>query len=282
MAVTKVGLVRTLRSITLSAGNVIRMRCTFLGVGEAFDEQLANTSLLIEGRSVSAMLDCGFTAPPQLWRSMAEPLRLDIVWISHFHGDHWFGLPWLMVRMHEEGRRNPLVILGPKEIGSRVRNLAEMAYPGIMEKLCYDLVVQELKFGERFEYGEFSFRCAASNHSVKSQAVRVDSTDGSIVYSGDGSPTPDTAGLARGCDLLVQEAYALRQGAQGHGSVEQALGLALEAGAKTLALVHLGRRTAHGSGREAINSMLSASEQECIVPSPGDVLTISAAAKGET
>ena len=80
---------------------------TFLGVGEAFDEKLTNTSVLVkveEGCSnVRLLMDCGFTVPSQFWREGLHVDALDAVWISHFHGDHFFGVPALLVRFLEEG-----------------------------------------------------------------------------------------------------------------------------------------------------------------------------------
>ena len=71
------------------------LEVVFLGVGEAFDESLPNTSILVRpveesGPTTTLLLDCGFTAPPLFWREMPEPDALDGIWISHFHGDHCF------------------------------------------------------------------------------------------------------------------------------------------------------------------------------------------------
>ncbi|GAB7024652.1 MBL fold metallo-hydrolase [Salidesulfovibrio brasiliensis] len=256
------------------------MKCTFLGVGEAFDEELPNTSLLVFDGSGSVMLDCGFTAAPQLWRCMPHPVRLDAVWISHFHGDHWFGLPWLLARMHEEGRDKPLTVAGQREVGHRVKALAETAYPGLLDKLNFRLVFRELESGESAELGGFSVRCAVGEHSLRNQAIRLDSSHGSVFYSGDGRPTSATTELARGCDLLVQEAYALHGQTIGHGTVEAALEMARIAEPKALALVHLGRRVARRDSR-AINIKLAESGFRAFVPEPGDVWDVASAAKGE-
>ena len=49
------------------------MRVTFAGVGEAFDEKLPNTSLLVQSESSSILLDCGFTAACTLWDVIGNP-----------------------------------------------------------------------------------------------------------------------------------------------------------------------------------------------------------------
>ncbi len=92
------------------------MRVCFLGVGEAFDEHYPNTSLLVslpgpEGGS-NVLLDCGFTSPAAYYRHAPEDARtgsaLEAVWVSHFHGDHFLGLPLFLLRLWEEELDRPL------------------------------------------------------------------------------------------------------------------------------------------------------------------------------
>ncbi|MDD4733003.1 MAG: ribonuclease Z, partial [Desulfovibrio sp.] len=61
------------------------MRMIFSGVGEAFDETLPNTSILLEGTDgESLLLDCGFTAASAFWSVASRPLDLGAVCLSHF------------------------------------------------------------------------------------------------------------------------------------------------------------------------------------------------------
>jgi len=65
-------------------GGTVRVK--FIGVGEAFDEELSNTSIWVRtsegGHDSSILFDCGFTAPPAFWKSCPDPNNLDAVWIS--------------------------------------------------------------------------------------------------------------------------------------------------------------------------------------------------------
>jgi ribonuclease Z len=72
-----------------------RLRVTFVGIGEAFDEGLGNTSVLVRFPSPPAaagqiLLDYGFTPAHAFWRCSPDPMGLDAIWVSHFHGDHFF------------------------------------------------------------------------------------------------------------------------------------------------------------------------------------------------
>ena len=77
------------------------MQVQFIGVGEAFDERYANTSVLVTvpgpDGPTHVLLDCGFTAAAAYYRHANVGAALDAVWVSHFHGDHFLGLPLLLL-----------------------------------------------------------------------------------------------------------------------------------------------------------------------------------------
>lgn len=62
------------------------------------------------------LIDCGEATQIQLRRFKARFQSIDHVFISHLHGDHFFGLPGLLGSMHLLGRKQPLNIYGPKEL----------------------------------------------------------------------------------------------------------------------------------------------------------------------
>ena len=66
------------------------MEITFLGVGEAFDERLPNTSILVQTGSedggVTLLLDCGYSVPPRFWELGLETDNLDGIWIAERMG----------------------------------------------------------------------------------------------------------------------------------------------------------------------------------------------------
>jgi ribonuclease Z len=216
------------------------MKITFLGVGESCDPERPNTSLLVEtegGRRL--LLDCGFTVPHNYFAGITDPDQLDALWISHFHGDHFFGVPLLQIRFQEMGRQKPLVIVGQRGIEDTLSRALDLAYPGFAAKLTYPLAFQELESGPPAELLGLRWQAAANDHSQQSLALRLDADGRSLFYSGDGRPTPETVALAQGCDLAVHEAFHLQGESKGHGSVARCLDFAREAGVRRLALVHL-------------------------------------------
>lgn len=222
------------------------MKITFLGVGESCDPPQLNTSLLVEtsekdGSCRQLLLDCGFTVPHQYFAGSSDPDQLDGLWISHFHGDHFFGVPLLQLRLQEMGRRKPLVIVGQPGVSDKLTLALDLAYPGFGAKLTYPLEFHELAPGQSIKLLGLRWQVAANEHSQFSLALRLDARCRSLFYSGDGRPTPATIALAKGCDLVVHEAFHLHRESEGHGSVRRCLEFARQAEIPRLALVHMSR-----------------------------------------
>ena len=217
----------------------------FLGVGEAFDEVLPNTSLLIrcgaETSPVTLLLDCGFTAPPQFWREEPAVDALDGIWISHFHGDHFLGLPALLVRFREEGRNKALTLIGQKGIESFTRKAVDLAYPGFYEKLTFPIRFAEVEPKTDVAIFDLTLQTAENAHSQRDLALRIDARGTSIYYSGDGKPTPESMALAEGSQLIIHEAFDLETEVPGHGTAIGSLNMAKRCKASHLALVHIQR-----------------------------------------
>ncbi len=217
----------------------------FLGVGEAFDENLPNTSVLVrcgeKNSRVTLLLDCGFTATQQFWREEPDRDRLDGVWISHFHGDHFFGVPALLVRFWLEGRTKALTFLGQEGIDQIIRKSLDLAYPGMYKKLTFPLRFLEVEPKKDIEAFGLHFKAAENGHSQRDLALRIEAKGTSIYYSGDGRPTAEGMALAKGSQLIIQESFEMETGSLGHGTVKGSIEMARKCGATHLALVHIKR-----------------------------------------
>lgn len=67
------------------------------------------------------LIDCGEATQIQLLRYGLKASRIDHIFISHMHGDHYFGLPGLLSTLHLNGRTRPLHLYGPPELMEIVR-----------------------------------------------------------------------------------------------------------------------------------------------------------------
>lgn len=254
------------------------MKVTFLGVGEACDETSPNTCVLVqtlaEGHQRSILLDCGFTAPSPYWQHTPDPEDLDALWISHFHGDHFFGVPALLLRFWEKKRSKPLAIIGQTGLEKTITQAMEFAYPRFLPKLTYSLQFHEIEPGQKLHVAGLDWSAAESLHGQRNLAVRLDDGRHALFYSGDGLFSPETLVLAQGCHLAVHEAFQLDPVTPAHGTVRQCLDFAREAAVVTLALVHVQRDERRERYQEILTLLDKARDCHVILPEPGDMLEL--------
>jgi ribonuclease Z len=252
------------------------MRAVFVGVGESCDERLPNTSVLVEeqsrDRDCSVLFDCGFTVPFQYWRHCSDPEVLDALWISHFHGDHFFGVPALLLRFWEMKRRKSLVIMGQCGIQRLVERTMDLAYPSFRKKLTYALQFMEIEPGKPVPVVGWTWQTAENEHGQRSLAVRIEGGGKTLFYSGDGRPTAATLALASRCDLVIHEAYQLNHATFGHGTIEGCIEFARSAKAATLALVHLQRDLRRDRPQDVLKLLQGVEDVRVCLPEPGDVV----------
>jgi len=212
----------------------------FIGVGDACDPDYGNTSIhVVADNQVSILFDCGFSVPHTYFAFCDDPDQLDLVWISHFHGDHYFGLPLLLLRFWEMGRSKPLLLTGQTGIADKVYAAMDLAFPGFLKKLCYDVQFREIEPSEPQDIAGITFQAVETIHSERNLGILVTDGHKRLYYSGDGRPSDSVVEMVRDCDFVVHEAFTLNDEFPYHGSIAGCLELAKKSGIKNLALVHL-------------------------------------------
>lgn len=216
------------------------MKIIFLGVGEAFDENIPNNSQLIISKKAKLLLDCGMTAAPQVWKFNSDPNLLDAVYISHQHADHLFGLPGLLLRMWEGGRERNLTIICQKGLKKSFYDFMDFAYKGFTKNFKYKINLIESKENKEIEFGDLKLNFQKTIHSGENLAIKIADEKNTIIYSGDGSPVSGTD-FYRNLDLLTLETYLYDQEKIGHSTIISAIKFAEENNVKCLALAHINR-----------------------------------------
>src|SRR3990170_8877113 len=110
------------------------MRLTIIGCGDAFGAGgRLQTSFQVRSSRSTFLIDCGASTLIGMRRLGLEPNDIDTVFITHLHGDHFGGLPWLLIdALYVSKRTRPLVVTGPKGIEARFAIAAEALYPDII------------------------------------------------------------------------------------------------------------------------------------------------------
>jgi ribonuclease Z len=203
------------------------------------DENHDNTHLAVTGAGGFILIDCASSPLSRLKRAALDFNRLTDLVLTHFHPDHVYGVPHLLVNMWLMGRAVPLRISGLAHCLDRLESLMEAfgwdAWPGYFPTTFHR--VPDNENAPVLVNSEFRLTAWPTQHHVPSIGLRLENkTTGRVLaYSGDTEPSAVVARLAAGADLLVHEATGE---AAGHSSALQAGRAAQQAGAKSLLLIH--------------------------------------------
>ena len=242
------------------------MKIVFLGVGEAFDENLPNNSHIVLSKT-KLLLDCGYSIPRQLWQYNSNPNLLDAIYISHPHADHYFGLPSYLLRLNQDGRKKPLAIICHSQLKDRIVELFEYAYSGAAAKYNYKLNFLEAKIGKNIKFNELQMDFAPTIHQVKNFAIRISDGEKTLCYSGDGMFVDSTEKMYKNSDLVIHESFTFDEKAVGHAIVKDLVPMAHKNKIKCLALTHI-RRDVRRNQMDKIRDYISKKKSKVIVAEP--------------
>ena len=158
----------------------------FLGTGNAFAPQRYWSSFLVNGLY---LFDCAPTTLAHLKRLGRPPEGIRTVFISHFHGDHFFGLPFLLLEYGEmTPRSEDLFIVGPARIQEKLEWMVNLGFPGLLTKSSgYARRYVEVSDGMSGEAGGIQFQALRVDHasSLECFGYRVELEGRTLAYSGD-------------------------------------------------------------------------------------------------
>jgi len=238
------------------------MKLIFLGVGEAFDEKLPNNSHLVLSDNTNLLLDCGCTTPTQLWKFNNDQSFLDAIYISHTHADHYFGVPALLNRMREEGRKKSLTIIC--QDNKIIKDIIDYGYKGLYSKLGFDINFIEVKQGQTIQFNELKLLFAPTEHFANNLAIKIDNGKKSFCYSGDGMFNEKTEKLYKNSDLVIHEAYLYDEKREGHACIIDLIKIAERNNVKCLALTHINRDLR----KELNKKKISSKKVKVMIPNP--------------
>jgi ribonuclease BN (tRNA processing enzyme) len=145
-----------------------------------------------------------------LKREEIHPSSIGYVAISHLHGDHFGGIPFLVLDGQFSRRERPLVIGGPPGIQERVVAAMEVLFPGSSTaKRRFETEFVEFAPGARTPFGPANILAAEVDHTsgAPSLGLRIEYGRRIIAYSGDTAWTDTLADLATGANVFICEAY---------------------------------------------------------------------------
>lgn len=187
------------------------VRLRFLGCGDAFGSGgRLQTSMHLDGGDEPLLVDCGATALPALKRAGIGPAGIGYVALSHLHGDHFAGLPFLILDGQFAGRTRPLEVAGPPGTEERLERTLEALFPGAAgAKRRFETRFTELEERRPIGLGPAVVTSFEVRHpsGAPANALRIEYGGKVIAYSGDTEWTDALIAAASGAHLFVCEAY---------------------------------------------------------------------------
>jgi ribonuclease BN (tRNA processing enzyme) len=185
------------------------VKLEFLGSGNAFLPQGRFHSLLLINDSI--LIDCPPTALASLRRIELSPSKLNSIMFTHWHGDHVFGFPFVILErkwISDRSGVEPLGIHGPKGCKERLSTLCETAYPGSMEDRLKEFEWNEDSKGNIMNNPKWEFERFAVEHDIEVDPhgyVLTHSSGLSVMHTGDSGPCEAIESRVGKCDVVVIE-----------------------------------------------------------------------------
>jgi len=187
------------------------LKVTILGCYAATPRTLTHpTSQVLEIKNHLFLIDCGEGTQVQLRKQKVRFSKINHIFISHLHGDHFFGLPGLVATFRLLGRVNPLHIYGPKGIKEAVTLLLKLGdswtnYPLHFHELSSQapevvfedkkVTVTTIPLDHRVYTNGFLFREKVGSRKLEAQAVEAHGIDSCYFQNiKDGKDAPNKAG----------------------------------------------------------------------------------------
>jgi ribonuclease BN (tRNA processing enzyme) len=188
------------------------MQLQFVGCGDALGSGgRANTCFHVTGAQTNFLIDCGASSLPALKRFGIARDAIDVILITHFHGDHFAGLPFLLLDAQFTRRTRPLIIAGPEGIAEKLPQVMEALYEhSSTVPPKFELTVQTLHPEQEVHVGALRVTPYSVVHGQSGGpflAYRIAVEDRILTYSADTEWTETLVPAARDADLFVCEAY---------------------------------------------------------------------------
>jgi ribonuclease BN (tRNA processing enzyme) len=221
------------------------VRVTVLGSGDAFGSGgRLHSAYLVEAPAATFLIDCGPTILQGLKRSSIDPARIDFVLVSHLHGDHFGGVPFLfMDYLYESERRRPITVYGPPGTERRIQKV----FGGLYERQAAEVLPFDVRYvavpaGRATAIGEIAVEAFAVPHVTElvCYGYRIEVAGKTILYSGDTGWTEELIARTKDVDLFICECSTFETRLDIHISYPEIHARAADLGCRRLVLSHLG------------------------------------------
>lgn len=196
-----------------------QLRLTVIGSGDAFGSGgRLNTCFHVQTTNCQLLIDCGATTLSGLKERGIRVEDIDVIAITHFHGDHYGGLPFFLLDYARQKPANPLTIISPPGCKARVQSLLDLLYPGSLQldNLAVDFI--EYQPNEVVKTKNLVVQTYPVVHVAAAipNGLRIKVGNKIISYSGDTEWVPALIDLAKDADLFICQCNFYEKVSKGH------------------------------------------------------------------
>ena len=207
------------------------------------------SSQILYHNNQSYLIDCGESTQALINKYKIKLSSINAIFISHLHGDHYFGLPGLITTMNRKGRTKPLAIYGPRGLKEILTTMFK--YGKSWTK--FDLIINEISDEEKIIFSEnlIEIETFKLNHRISCNAfkftIKTNSNIFKYAYCSDTAYNPKIIAKIKNIDLLYHEATFLKEHSAvaiktKHSTSVDAANIAKEANVKMLLMGHFSTR----------------------------------------
>jgi ribonuclease BN (tRNA processing enzyme) len=244
----------------------------FLGTGNAFNTDGRGTqSILFAPEAASPFLvDIGPTAVHSMVRFDVDWRKIDRLFLTHLHGDHTAGWPFLLLNMVILDRRTrPFDVFGPEGTQSCLDGLANHCFRDVLVRQSFDVRYHEISVSEQEgvqgRHG-MQFDVLPMDHHATSIGYRFHVDGAVIAVTGDTAWCENLERLAASSQVLISECTSVQPEAPGHLSLEEIRKGRRGLGADQVLLVHLTDAVAEDLARDPVPNLLATYDGMIFLP----------------
>jgi ribonuclease BN (tRNA processing enzyme) len=220
------------------------VRLQFVGSGDAFASGgRFNTCLHLLGGEEPMLIDCGASSLVALKQAGVDPAGIGWIALTHLHGDHFGGIPFMVLDGQFSGRTKPLVIAGPPGTEERLNRTFEAMYPGSSGiDRAFDTSIVVLDANVTSPLGPAGVTPFEVRHpsGAPAYALRVQYGGKVITYSGDTEWTENLIAASQDADLFVCECNFFGKDAPNHVNYETLIANRSRLTCRRLLITHMG------------------------------------------
>jgi len=188
------------------------MQFTFLGCGDAFGSGgRFNTCFHVQTADTQLLIDCGASALISMKAQKIDRDAIEAILITHFHGDHFGGVPYFILDAQFSKRTRPLEIIGPPGLKDWYVRVLETTFPGSSDvHQNFNVRLHELEPDVTVNFDRFLLRATRVRHGpdhIHFFAYRLLIEGKAVAYTGDTEWVEGLIDICKDADLLVAEAY---------------------------------------------------------------------------